>query len=163
MTDAKTVSDVFREYVRQVLAPTLGRGDLVVPDNLSSHKDTQALRLIEAAGAEARRDFERELPEERDWSKIEPGLEVKLCAAPDGSREVFVLCRSHLRAEKEKAIRSRQAEKLAKALEKMQASAQAPQRALRDRDRALVRMGRLMSQFSRGAPVRHRDFRISRS
>ena len=51
--DGSTTSEVFREHVRQVLAPTLGRGDLVVLDNLSSHKDTQALHLIEAAGAEA--------------------------------------------------------------------------------------------------------------
>lgn len=97
------------------------------------------------------REFEREWLDERDWSKIEPGAEVKLCRAPEGSRETFVLCRSPLRAEKEKAIRSRQVEKLQKALAKVQSSAQAPRRALRDRDRALVRVGRLMERFSRAA------------
>ena len=49
------------------------------------------------------------------------------------------------------AMRSRQVEKLEKALAKMQAAAQAPKRALRDRDRALLRLGRLMERFSRAA------------
>jgi len=35
--------------------------------------------------------FERQLLEESDWAKIEPGVGVKLCAAPDGSAETFVL------------------------------------------------------------------------
>ncbi|NQU43884.1 transposase, partial [bacterium] len=95
--------------------------------------------------------FERELLDEGDWSKIDSGVEVKLCAAPGGSTETFVLCRSPLRAEKGKAMRSRQVEKLAVALAKMQAQAQAPQRALRDRGRAERRVGRLFCQFSRAA------------
>ena len=44
-------------------------------------------------------------------------------------------------------MRSRQVGKLAKALEKMRDSAKAPKRALRDRDRALMRVGRLMAAF----------------
>ena len=95
--------------------------------------------------------FERELLDERDWRKIEQGVEVKTCCAPEGSRETFVLCRSPLRAEKEKAMRSRQVEKLSNALEKMRASAQAPKRALRDLGRAERRIGRLMGRFSRAA------------
>jgi hypothetical protein len=95
--------------------------------------------------------FERQLLDERDWSKIEAGVEVKLCAAPEGSRETFVLCRSPLRAEKEKAMRSRQVEKLATELAKMRAAAQAPTRALRGLGRAERRVGRLMGRFSRAA------------
>ena len=48
-------------------------------------------------------------------------------------------------------MRSRQVEKLAQALEKMRIMTQAPKRALRDRDRALLRLGRLMERFSRAA------------
>jgi transposase len=42
----------FLAYVRQVLVPTLGRGDVVVMDNLSSHKRAGVREAIEAAGAQ---------------------------------------------------------------------------------------------------------------
>lgn len=42
---------VFREYVRQVLAPTLEPDDIVVMDNLSSHKAAGVREAIEAQGA----------------------------------------------------------------------------------------------------------------
>jgi transposase len=64
---------VFREYVRSVLAPLLFPGDIVVMNNLRTHYDTEALRLIEACGASAKflplysPDFN---PIERMWSKI---------------------------------------------------------------------------------------------
>jgi transposase len=36
--DGPTDADVFRAYVKQVLAPTLAPGDVVVMDNLAAHK-----------------------------------------------------------------------------------------------------------------------------
>ncbi len=44
----------FETYVERCLAPTLRPGDVVVVDNLSSHKSAEAARLIAAAGAELR-------------------------------------------------------------------------------------------------------------
>jgi transposase len=41
----------FKAYVAQVLAPELRRGDIVIMDNLSSHKQAEVRVLIEAAGA----------------------------------------------------------------------------------------------------------------
>jgi transposase len=41
----------FRTYVEEVLAPTLKRGDIVVLDNLSSHKVAGVRAAIEARGA----------------------------------------------------------------------------------------------------------------
>ena len=41
----------FEAYVGQVLVPTLKSGDVVILDNLSSHKRPAAQALIEAAGA----------------------------------------------------------------------------------------------------------------
>jgi transposase len=43
--------DVFAAFVEQVLAPTLSPGDVVVMDNLSSHKGERVRQLIEARGA----------------------------------------------------------------------------------------------------------------
>lgn len=42
---------IFRIYVERVLAPTLKPGDVVVLDNLGSHKGNAARRIIEARGA----------------------------------------------------------------------------------------------------------------
>jgi transposase len=42
---------VFRTYVERVLAPTLAEGDIVVMDNLGSHKVAGVRQAIEARGA----------------------------------------------------------------------------------------------------------------
>lgn len=52
--DGPINGDWFEAYVRHVLAPTLKPGDIVIMDNLSSHKRVAARKLIEAAGAELR-------------------------------------------------------------------------------------------------------------
>ena len=44
----------FEAYVEQILAPILIPGDIVVMDNLPSHKGKRVAKLIEAAGAELR-------------------------------------------------------------------------------------------------------------
>ena len=44
----------FREYVKQILVPSLRGGDIVILDNLSVHKDQVALKLIEKAGAKVK-------------------------------------------------------------------------------------------------------------
>jgi transposase len=43
---------IFVQYVRQFLVPQLAQGDLVIMDNLSSHKSAEALALVQARGAE---------------------------------------------------------------------------------------------------------------
>ena len=42
---------IFTQYVRQYLAPELNPGDVVILDNLSSHKGAEAIALVEARGA----------------------------------------------------------------------------------------------------------------
>jgi len=49
--DGAINGDVFCAYVKQVLVPELRRGDIVVLDNLSSHKRAEAKEAIEAVGA----------------------------------------------------------------------------------------------------------------
>ena len=44
--------DAFETYVAKVLVPELRPGDIVVMDNLSSHKGPKVRQIIEAAGAE---------------------------------------------------------------------------------------------------------------
>ena len=45
---------VFETYVAEVLVPELRAGDVVILDNLSSHKGPRVRELIEAAGASLR-------------------------------------------------------------------------------------------------------------
>ncbi len=49
--DGPVDEDVFEAFCRQVLAPTLRPGDLVVMDNLSSHKTAAVRQAIEETGA----------------------------------------------------------------------------------------------------------------
>jgi transposase len=49
--DGAMNGDLFVAYVEQCLVPALQAGDVVVLDNLSSHKRAEARALIEAAGA----------------------------------------------------------------------------------------------------------------
>lgn len=66
-------AEIFRTYVREILLPELRPGDLLVMDNLSSHKDKEALRLLKDAGVAVRflpaysPDYN---PIELMWSKV---------------------------------------------------------------------------------------------
>ena len=51
MLDGPINRDAFEVYVEKVLVPELRLGDVVVMDNLSSHKGPSVRALIEAAGA----------------------------------------------------------------------------------------------------------------
>jgi transposase len=46
--------DAFENYVEKVLVPDLRAGDVVIMDNLSSHKGPRVREMIEAAGAQLR-------------------------------------------------------------------------------------------------------------
>lgn len=50
--DGPIDGETFRAYVEQMLAPTLAPGDIVIMDNLASHKVRGVRDAIEAAGAE---------------------------------------------------------------------------------------------------------------
>ena len=51
VVDGAVNGDVFEAFVEQVLVPDLRSGDVVIMDNLSSHKRPQVRRFIEEAGA----------------------------------------------------------------------------------------------------------------
>jgi transposase len=69
--------EVFLLYVREVLAPHLRGGDVVVLDNLSVHKSAEVRRLIEARGARLLylpRYSPDLAPIELCWSKLKTAL-----------------------------------------------------------------------------------------
>ncbi len=72
-----TDTDIFLAYLDHVLCPQLRPGDLVVMDNLSSHKVKGVRERIEAAGAELLYlpPYSPDLnPIEKAWSKLKPLL-----------------------------------------------------------------------------------------
>jgi transposase len=152
--DVTTVEEILalmrEKYGQERRTWVMDRG-MVSEDNLKELRKAGASYLV-GTPKSMLRQFERQLLEEADWNKIDTGaVEVKLCPAPEGAPETFVLCRSALRKEKEKAMRARQVEALEKALAKLQAQAAADKRALRELGRAERRVGRLFCQYSRAA------------
>ncbi len=77
VTEGATDAMVFRGFVEHFLAPVLKRGDIVVMDNLSSHKVSGVREAIERAGAQLwylppySPDFN---PIEQAWSKVKSVL-----------------------------------------------------------------------------------------
>jgi transposase len=78
--DGATDTEVFRAYVQEVLCPTLRTGDVVIMDNLSPHKSTQTIELIQQVGAQVLflPPYSPDLnPVEKMWSKLKEFLRSK--------------------------------------------------------------------------------------
>ncbi len=92
------------------------------------------------------KEFEKELLSE-DWKCVHEGLEVKLCPSPDGD-EMFILCRSEDRREKEKAMHQRFEQRIEAGLKKMEESC-----AKRKCNPIVIakRLGKLLGRNSRAA------------
>ena len=50
--DGAMNADTFLQYIEQVLAPTLASGDIVICDNLSSHKSIAVKQALQRVGAD---------------------------------------------------------------------------------------------------------------
>jgi transposase len=90
------------------------------------------------------------LADKTHWREIRAGIEVKLCVAPDGEGETFILCRSKDRREKEKAMHERFSARIAQALEKLQARIAQSRKPL-NRDAINRQIGRLLQRNPRAA------------
>lgn len=77
LLDGPMNSTAFLAYTSQCLAPSLRRGDIVVMDNLSSHKAVGVRQTIEEAGADLwyLPPYSPDLnPIEKLWSKVKAWL-----------------------------------------------------------------------------------------
>jgi transposase len=75
--DGAVNGEVYTAWVEQFLVPELRPGDVVVADNLSSHKNAKAMKLIEAAGCRVLflPPYSPDLnPIEEMWSKVKAYL-----------------------------------------------------------------------------------------
>jgi transposase len=90
--------------------------------------------------------YEAELLKE-DWEAVQPGLEVKRVDSPDGL-EVFILCRSRDRAQKEKAIHDRFEQRIEESLTQMARGCEGRRYQVKVIER---RVGKLLGRNSRAA------------
>lgn len=79
---------------------------MVSAANIEFLKEGGRRRYIVGTPKSMLRRYEKQLIAS-DWNVVHEGLEVKLCADPDGSEETFILCRSKQRREKEKGMHER--------------------------------------------------------
>jgi transposase len=79
-------AETFRTYVSEILLPSLRSGDILVMDNLSAHKDQQALALLAKAGVAVKflpaysPDYN---PIELMWSKVKALLRKAEARTPE--------------------------------------------------------------------------------
>lgn len=122
---------------------------MVSEENLEFLRKRGARYLVGTPKSMLKR-YEREMTE-AGWEAVAPGVDVKLCAAPEGGEETFILCRSEGRKEKEQAILNRFVERLEAALNKL--VLQSEQGKIRNYQKVLLRIGRLLERNSRAASL----------
>ncbi len=84
--DGPINADSFRVYVEKELVPTLSPGDIVIMDNLGSHKSKAVRRAIRKAGAKLifLPKYSPDLnPIEQVFSKAKHGLRKAMARGPD--------------------------------------------------------------------------------
>ena len=138
------VERIERLYGRAQRIWVLDRG-MVSEENVRFLKQAQRRYIVGTQKGVLKR-FEREL-RAADWHRVREGLEVRVCPAP-GGEEIFLLCRSAQRRQKEQAMHERFEKRIEEGLEKI---------AARCRKRKPLpaavgqRVGRLLGQNSRAA------------
>lgn len=94
--------------------------------------------------------FEADLCD-RAWEVVEEGVEVKLLKHPDYGDELFILCKSEARGEKERAILRRQKERLEKELIKIRHGVRSGR--LQNADKIQRRIGRWFGRYAKAEPL----------
>lgn len=125
--DVTTVEDMIAmmetKYGRAKRIWVMDRG-MVSEENIDFLRQRDA-RYIVGTPKKQLKTFEAQLLDPQGWAEVQPGVEVKLLAHPDGGRaEQYILCRSAARREKEAAMIQLQRERLRAQLNKTHATLQ---------------------------------------
>lgn len=148
--DATTVEEIVEKiearHGRAKRIWVMDRG-MVSDENIAFLQNRKA-RFIVGTPKSMLRRFEQDLLA-KDWEAVHEGVDVRLCEGPDG-KELFVLCRSRDRREKERAMHERFVTRIEAALIKLK------ERLSRRRVKASMfqvssQIGRLLQKNSRGA------------
>ena len=121
---------------------------MVSLENLAWLQRTGRRYLLGTARSELKK-WKEDLLSKESCQTVREGIEVKLCAGPDGE-ETFLLCRSHERIDKERAMHERFARHIEEALLSLSNRLQST-RARLERGPIEGQIGRLLGKNSRAA------------
>ena len=150
--DSTTLEEIIRHierlHGRAQRIWVLDRG-MVSEENVEFLKQGQR-RYIVGTPKSMLKKYEQELLS-KDWHEVHEGLEVRLCPAPDRA-EVFILCRSAQRQQKEQAIHARFEKRIEEGLHKIETACKK-----RKQNPLLIaqRVGRLLGNNTRAAGLFH--------
>jgi transposase len=148
--DSTTVEEIVaameKQYGKADRIWVMDRG-MASEDNLEFLKQ-EGRRYILGTAKGMLKKFEQDLLA-KEWRVVHEGLEVRLCPAPDG-KEVFIVCRSAERREKEKAMHQRFEERIEEGLKKI---ANSCEKKRQTPVKTAERVGRLLGQNTRAAKL----------
>ncbi len=154
-TDVTTVEEVVESmeatYGRARRIWVMDRG-MTSQDNLEWLREGGRQYLVGTPKSELRK-WEFELLEKAGWEKVREGLEVKICEWPDSDsneKEVFLLCRSDERREKELAMHKRFSQRIIDGLESLRRRLKSAKKRA-NRVQVERQIGRLLGRNSRAA------------
>lgn len=150
--DSKTVKHIVETI--EARHGTVGRvwvmdRGMVSAENIDWFKKTGRKYLVGTPKSELKK-WESELTEAADWETVREGIEVKLCRDNNNEEEIFILCRSHDRIEKEKAMHELFSARIEKSIVKLQQRIKQSKRRL-NRDRVNIQIGRILQRNQRSA------------
>jgi transposase len=140
------VNAIEKKYGKASRVWVMDRG-MTSEDNVEFLKQ-EGRRYILGTPKSMLKRFEQELLSQ-NWKQVHAGLEVRLCRAPEGE-EVFILCRSAERQEKEKAIHERFEKRIEEGLKRIQAGCG---KRKATPTQVAQRVGRLLGENSRAAKL----------
>lgn len=146
--DVTTVEDMVElmetKYGKPKRIWVLDRG-MVSEENIGFLRERQARYIVGTPKSQLKK-FEAHLLEQKDWTEVQDGVEVKLVAHPDGEdAEQYVLCRSSARRKKEAAMIELARQRLRAQLDKTHATLQ--RRPAKDAGKIERRIGRWLGRF----------------
>jgi transposase len=146
--DVTTVEDMVElmetKYGKPKRIWVLDRG-MISEENIEFLRERQARYLVGTPKSQLKK-FEAQLLEDKDWTEVQDGVEVKRVDHPDGEgAEQYVLCRSSARRNKEAAMIELARQRLRAQLDKTHASLQ--RRPARDFGKIERRIGRWLGRF----------------
>ncbi len=150
--DSTTVKEIVESveniYGRAKRVWVMDRG-MVSTENLKWMNERGTLYILGTPKSMLKK-FEKEILDS-DWSKVESDVEVKIVTKTEFGKELFILCRSAARREKERAMVNRFSERIEKGLKSLSEAILRPKRALKDRDKIQRKIGALLKVNSRAA------------
>jgi transposase len=132
---------VERKYGKARRIWVFDRG-IVSEENLAAIRKRGGQYLVGTPRSQMKQ-FEAELLNQENWTRVRPEVEVKKTAIPQGE-EIYILCRTAGRKEKEEAIRGRFSSSMEKALDGLKKTIATGR--LKDRNKMERRLGMIQAR-----------------